>query len=143
VKGGDLGGIGPTKTGETRVVLLPSRTLAELQAWRGEQAWNEPDDLVFASVVDRRIPMSAGAISHTFPIALEKAGISREGRNLVVHSFRHTYNTMLKRVMPGDLVRKLTGHSSESMTTRYDHPELADRVAALEPARKIVEGLLG
>jgi hypothetical protein len=28
------------------------------------------------------------------------------------------------------------------MSDRYDHPELADRVAALEPARKMVEGLL-
>jgi hypothetical protein len=29
------------------------------------------------------------------------------------------------------------------MRDRYDHPELADRITALEPAREIVEGLLG
>jgi len=142
VKGGDME-IGPTKTGETRVVLLPSRTMAELTAWRGEQEWNEPDDLVFAGAIGRRIPMSAAAISHTFPIALARAGISREGRNLVVHSFRHTYNTALRRLIPAETLRALTGHKSVAMSDRYDHPELADRVKALEPARKMVEAILG
>jgi integrase len=141
VKGGDME-IGQTKTGETRVVLLPSRTLAELAAWRREQQWNEPDDLVFMGAVDRRIPMSAGAVSHSFIPALARAGISRAGRNLVVHSFRHTYNTMLKRTVPAETLRALTGHKSEAMSERYDHPELADRVSALEPARSVVEKLL-
>jgi hypothetical protein len=40
-------------------------------------------------------------------------------------------------------VPPFTGHKSAAMRDRYDHPELADRITALEPAREIVEGLLG
>lgn len=143
VKGGDLGGIGPTKTGETRVVLLPSRTLTELTAWQREQAWNEPDDLVFAGAVGRRIPMSAAAISHSLTPILTRAGISREGRNLVVHSFRHTYNTALRRLVPAETLRALTGHKSVAMSDRYDHPSRHAMIEALSPARLAVENLIG
>jgi integrase len=135
--------IGPTKTGETRVVLLPSRTLAELTAWRREQEWNEPDDLVFASSLGSRAPICAAAISHGLAPVLARAGVERGERNLVVHSFRHTYNTLLRRTVSAETLRALTGHKSAAMSERYDHPEIADRVAALEPARKMIEGLLG
>ena len=141
-KGGDSD-IGPTKSGETRIVLLPSRTLAELQRWHDQQEWNEPCDFVFPGSVDRGTPLCAAAVSHCFPAVLARAGISREGRNLVVHSFRHTYNTMLKRTVPAETLRALTGHATEAMSERYDHPQIADKVAALEPARGVVEGLLG
>lgn len=35
--------------------------------------------------------------SRSFPDALEKAGIASAGRVLVVHSFRHTYNTIARK----------------------------------------------
>jgi integrase len=61
----------------------------------------------------------------------------------VFHSLRHGYNTMLRRLVPADTLRALTGHASDAMSAHYDHPAVADRVAALTPAREAVEGLLG
>jgi hypothetical protein len=49
---------------------------------------------------------------------------------------------MLRRTVPAETLRALTGHKSVAMTERYDHPEIADRISALEPARKMVEELL-
>jgi hypothetical protein len=40
------------------------------------------------------------------------------------------------------MLRSLTGHHSEAMTDRYDHPEMKVLVGEFEPARQAVEGLL-
>ncbi len=134
--------VGGTKTGETRVVVLPSRTLAELAAWREQALWSEPEDLVFPGA-DRGTPVSRAAVSHRLTPAMERAGIAVAGRNLVAHSFRHTYNTAMRRLVPGDLLRALTGHKSIEMSERYDHPALEARLRQIEGAHDAAEKLLG
>jgi integrase len=44
-----------------------------------------------------------------------------EGRNLVIHSLRHTANTIYRKVLPDEVLQKFTGHSSKEMTDNYDH----------------------
>jgi len=153
VKGGSggTGEIGPTKTGETRVVLLPSRTLAELEGWSREQIHDE-DTLVFVGEEGR--PLSAVTVTHALPAAIARMGKTAQAkglpapirvgeRNLVVHSFRHGYNTMMKHLVNPEVLRALTGHKSEAMSTRYDHPAIGQRVKELEPAREVVETIFG
>jgi integrase len=112
--------------------------MGELRAWRDMQPG---DDLVFPGREGRWLPKCW--IGDTFTAALPRAGIRVEGRNLVAHSLRHGYNTMIRRHVPEGVLRALTGHSSAAMSDRYDHPGIAERVAELEPARETVGRLLG
>lgn len=80
-------------------------------------------------------------LQNRFQKALEEAKIKSEGRNLVIHSFRHTYNTLLKNVLPLDILQETTGHSSESMTERYNHPSLKDSYKRILEHENAFDGL--
>ena len=89
-------------------------------------------------VVGKQTPMD------NFRRGLERAGVSRESRNLVVHSFRHTYNTLLKNRLPGDILREFVGHKSVAMTDRYDHGKIEDTLEKVKPAaQSVIDGLWG
>ncbi len=60
-------------------------------------------------------------LQNRFQKALEKAEINTEGRNLVIHSFDIPTTLFLKNVLPLEILQETTGHSSESMTERYNH----------------------
>jgi integrase len=147
--------IGPVseQKGGAKIVLLPPRVHDELKAWQEASLWRKPTDMIFPGAA-RGIPVSAATITHALPstilmlnAAAKKEGlpaaIETKGRNLVVHSFRHTYVSRLRRLVPEGVLRSLTGHHSEAMTNRYDHPDVRELVAELEPAREAVKGLLG
>jgi integrase len=146
--------IGPVseKKGGAKIVLMPSLVTNELQAWRELSVWRRSEDLVFPGKA-RGIPISAATITKSLPSAfrrLDKAAkekqlpppIDRSGRNLVVHSFRHTFVSRLRRLVPEDVLRSLTGHHSEAMTNLYDHPDRVALISALGPAREAVDGIL-
>ncbi len=157
VEGGSSGHgvIGPisAKKGGAKIELLPSRTLEELAAWRDLSIWKEPEDLIFPGEA-RGIPLSAATVAHSLPRAF--ARLVREAekkqlpppidvgdRNLVAHSFRHTFTTVFRRNMPKPgLLPKLLGHRSEETTDIYDHPSIEALLEELEPARAAVEGFL-
>ena len=157
VEGGSAGQgvIGPisSKKGGAKIELLPSRTMAELATWRDLSIWREPEDLIFPGS-GRGIPLGAATVTHALPNALER--LERQAakkqlpppivvgeRNLVAHSFRHTFTTLLRRNMPKpSLLPKLLGHRSEETTDIYDHPSIEALLEELEPARPAVEGFL-
>jgi integrase len=157
VEGGSAGQgvIGPisSKKGGAKIELLPSRTLAELTAWRDLSMWKEPEDLIFPGS-GRGTPLAAATVTHALPRAIER--LAREAkekqlpppivvgnRNLVAHSFRHTFTTVFRRNMPKPgLLPKLLGHHSEETTDIYDHPSIEALIQELEPARAAVEGFL-
>lgn len=116
---------GSTKTGKSRVVVLSQRAEVILEHWKASTPFHDPEDLIFYGRNGSR-PIMGKTLQTRFQRALEKAEIKAEGRNLVIHSFRHTYNTLLKNVLPLDILQETTGHSSESMTERYNHPSLKD-----------------
>jgi integrase len=51
---------------------------------------------------------------------MEKAKIKPGDRKLVVHSFRYTYVTRMRRELPADMVMKLAGHTTVGMTEYYN-----------------------
>ncbi len=147
--------IGPisAQKGGAKLAVLPRRTVDELAEWRRKSMWKRPDDLVFPGS-SRGVPMGAATVSHALPRAIArlaedaaKAGlpapIDTAGRNLVAHSFRHTWISAARRLLPEDLLRLLTGHHSSAMTDLYDHPQLEQLLPAIEPAREVVEELFG
>ena len=134
------GSIGSTKTNKSRVVLLPSKTIDILNKWRKESPFNQEDDLIFFGS-EREKVISQSYLSMYFKPCLNRAGIQVNNRILVVHSFRHGFNTMMRQVLPEQIFRELTGHKSEKMTDLYDHPSLDEKIKRLGASRKLIEGV--
>ena len=146
--------VGPIseKKGGSKIVLMPSRVRDELREWQRLSLLREPDDFMFPGKIKGK-PISKATIVHELPVAIWRLNtaakekrlppvIDTTGRNLVVHSFRHTYASRLRRLMPRALPSRLLGHQAETTTDLYDHPSIAERVAELEAAREAIEGLL-
>ncbi len=133
--------IGETKTEIDRVVLLPGRTKRLLETWHEETPYSSSDDLVFFSGNDPNRPMDRKILCKRLDKALQLAGIDLGERRLVPHSFRHLFNTLMKNLLPEPLLRKLTGHATEAMTTQYDHPQIEDLLHRVQGAREIIEGV--
>jgi len=136
----EIGPVSQQKGGE-RLVLLPSRTLDALRSWREKTFASGDKDWIFPGRV-AGMPIHGTAVNDRLHSAMKRAAIEANGRNLVAHSLRHTYNTIMRRRLPEDTLHALTGHSSRAMSERYDHPQLTDRLRAIEGARRAVEGLL-
>jgi integrase len=134
------GEIGTTKTGTVRVIALPARTREELARWREESPFKEPNHLIFYGA-DSDTPLHVETLTHFFPGALVRAKVKTAGKNLVVHSLRHGYNTIMRQVLPEEILRRFTGHKTPEMTDAYDHPALLDQIKKLEGARGIVEAV--
>ena len=134
----DDGKVGRPKNDEGRAIMLPTRTTEVLAWWRKQALFKEADDFLFPGS-GRTNPITRRAISIQLRPAMERAGIAFSGRNLVVHSFRHTYNTLMRRVLPDELLRGQTGHRSIAMADRYDHPSLEERLLKLESLRPAVD----
>jgi integrase len=72
---------------------------------------------------------------------MKRAGVSGEGRNLVVHSFRHGYVTRSKRAVPADLLLLMAGHADEKVQAGYVHPLLEDQLAQIGEAAGTIEAI--
>jgi len=131
---------GTTKTGKDRVVVLNQRGELMLDHWKAITPFNDLEDLIFFGRTGSR-PIMGKTLQNRFQKALVKADIKSEGRNLVIHSFRHTYNTLLRNVLPLEILQETTGHSSESMTERYNHPSLKDSYSRILEHEDAFDGL--
>ncbi len=132
------GSIGEPKANEIRGIILPQRALEFLKWWKQRCVYNEPEDFVFHSQT-RGKPIGKEALTIGFKSALKRAGIDISDRNLVAHSLRHTYNTIMKGILTAEMLREFTGHRSEEMTDRYDNPYLIDRLQQFSTSRKLID----
>jgi integrase len=130
--------IGPTKTNEARGIIVPKRTMDMLAWWKEKTPFPDKADFVFPGK-NQNTPINQDMISKEFPKALKRAKIKTDGRNLKAHSLRHTYNTIMKGVLTADMLREFTGHRTEQMTQRYDHPHLLDRLKQFEHSKDTIE----
>jgi integrase len=73
---------------------------------------------------------------------MQKAGIEINGRRLIVHSFRFTYVTYMRRVLPAETVMKLVGHTTVGMTEYYNKRIIDESLAGLTRADTAVQKLL-
>ena len=132
------GSIGEPKENEIRGIILPQRAIELLKWWKQRCVYNEPEDFVFHSQT-RGKPIGKEAITAGFKSALKRADIDIGDRNLVAHSLRHTYNTIMKGILTAEMLREFTGHRSEEMTDRYDNPYLIDRLRQFSSSRKLID----
>ena len=126
----NTGAIGTVKEKKEKFVRVPNRTIQLLQLWKDESlATSDSDFIFYGKDIDR--PIDKRTILDNFKRGMERAEVG-EGRNLLVHSLRHTFNSYLLSVLPSEVVRKFTGHSSEQMTKHYYHPLLKEELKATE-----------
>jgi integrase len=121
-------GLKPTKTGNTRIVPIPSMVAAALAPLRQ----GDPEEFVFARGA---IPVGHEAVGGAYKRALARVRISiAEQRNqgLTFHSWRHFANSILRSRVPDSVLRKITGHATEEMTERYSHQLPADLLVVRE-----------
>jgi integrase len=143
--------IGPIaeKKGGARIELLPSRCVEELADWRKEALFEDPDDLIFPGD-DRQIPLCRNTVGRRLSVAIQRVNaMSRKKKQpepisigekiLVVHSMRHTYVTRMRRLAPRGI--PLAGHHSETITDRYDHPNLVEQIRDREAMRPALEAI--
>ena len=129
--------IGTTKTGKVRIVFLHAIVLELLRKWKEDSPNIEGSDLIFSDFGG--LPLNRKTCLIHFKRILQECKIETENRNLVVHSLRHTANTIYRKVLPDDVLRKFTGHTSKEMTDNYDHPEVIDTIALLSSSAKAME----
>jgi len=130
--------MGPPKNGKARVALINSRA-AELlkQLWK-EKAPVSEEDFIFSC--DGKAPFWENVTHTALRHAFERAGIDKAGRQLDIHSFRHTFITKSRRGDIDDVtLRKMVGHQSVEVTNGYDHRDITDDVRELEREREPYE----
>jgi len=136
----DKGQIKTPKSGESRAVPLPTRTWDSLKSWEAETFLPNADDWVFYGV-DKK-PLSKKVVSTHLRPALKKAKIKIGDRYIVTYSFRHTFNTFARTILPIGTVQEILGHSSDEMTEWYNHPDLSDTMKTLLPFREQIDKIL-
>ena len=129
--------IGTTKTGKVRIAFLHATVLELLKKWKEVSPNIGGSDLIFSDFGG--LPLNRKTCLLHFKQILRECEIKTEGRNIVVHSLRHTANTVYRKVLPDEVLRKFTGHSSKEMTDNYDHPEVMDTIALLSSSAKDME----
>jgi integrase len=112
---------GKTKTGVTVYVPFIEPCVSLIAALKEQYEPKKETELIFQNT--KGLPIDRGVLMAVWKRVLNNNQIPLEGRNLVIHSLRHGFNTKVKDKLGGDIVRLMTGHTSEKMTARYDHPD--------------------
>ncbi|HGE70858.1 TPA: site-specific integrase [Candidatus Poribacteria bacterium] len=91
-----------------------------------ESLYNELADFIkqqgylFSFHPGKETPITANRLREWLYKRMEKVGIyDYKERNLTFHSTRRFFNTLLRRRVSEDVLRKMTGHGSEEMTEHY------------------------
>jgi integrase len=104
---------------KARIVPLPDITLAKLKEHIEKNNYQD-EEYIFRGRRDRTKPVDSYYIQIVLRRAMAKAKIEPGTRKLVVHSFRYTYVTRMRRELPADTVMKLAGHTTVGMTEYYN-----------------------
>ena len=132
--------LGTTKSKEYRSVVLPDVTINLLKNWRENSLFPDDEHFIFyGSFGDK--PLNKTTISKRFKIALERTGIASDDRNLVTHSLRHTYNTLMRNVLTENMLHYMIGHKSIAMTDRYDQGTPEQRLVELNNERDKINNI--
>jgi integrase len=108
-----------------------------LKKWKEASPNTGGSELIFSDFGG--LPLNRKTCLLYFKQILREREIKTESRNLVVHSLRHTANTIYRKVLADDVLRKFTGHTSTEMTDNYDHPDILDTIALLSSSAREME----
>jgi len=83
---------------------------------------------------DQSYPLPINRLGEWFNARVIEIGVDRDARNISFHSSRRFFNTLLRRRVSGDVLRKMTGHDSEEMSEHYTD-YLPEDLAAISDAQ--------
>jgi len=89
---------------------------------------------------DRTTPLSKTALLRGFKRALKRIGITEEqckAQNLLFHSYRHGFNTMIRGRVADEQLRRVTGHKTMAMTDNYDTPGIEQLQDVLQEQERL------
>jgi integrase len=124
-----------------RIVPLPDITLNLLREYIAEKGIAQ-DDFIFTGRREADKSMTEDYARKNLERIMEKAKIEINGRRLIVHSFRFTYVTFMRRELPAETVMKLVGHTTIGMTEYYNKRVIDESLAGLAGADMAVQQLL-
>jgi integrase len=111
-----------------RVSIIPDKTIRYIRHWLMIRPMLVPE-LLFTF---RGLRIQGKYLNTRMVDRIKNAGISLENnRILTPHSLRYTYNTRMRRLIPGESLRMMIGHESENMTDYYTRLALEDDFLAL------------
>jgi integrase len=121
-------GFSEPKWSSKRHIPIPTRTAYYLNILIGESPYQQSEDFVFWGE-SREKPLTDKMIARVLYKAMENIGIEqkeRRERNLSYHSWRHTFNTLMRGRIADAKLQKLTGHRSVRMVDNYTHFRVED-----------------
>jgi integrase len=124
-----------------RIVPLPEITLDLLKKHIAEHKV-ETDDFIFKGQKEPDKAITSYYVHDNLKRIMEKAEIKVGGRRLIVHSFRFTYVTYMRRELPAETVMKLVGHTTIGMTEYYNKRVIDESLAGITGADAAVQKLL-
>lgn len=136
---GTIGPLKKRKTGDSRPVPLIPVAVAALKGWHKLAPFKDAEDLIFPGDYNHQRPLVATYFPRRLQMACKNASVNMDGRNLNVHSLRHTYITMVDSSEARQAVQALAGHRDARITAGYSHPTIEDQKRLLEPARPVIE----
>ncbi len=129
--------IGSPKTAESaRTLPVLPHVWAVLKRHRAEllrvQNPGLPKGWVF--LTSRGTLLTSGALNKPLKRAVKAAGLDV---HLTTHGLRRSVNTLALQVAPGEMVRKILGHSTEAMTEHYAAPDMAAKRAVMSKVAEL------
>lgn len=122
-----------TKDKDARAVPIMPEMYAELEPFL-----TGPERYVFSFHPRQETPLTSNRLRDWTHARMDSFGIDRAERNITFHSSRRFFNTLLRRRVSGDVLRKMTGHDSEEMSEHYTD-YLPDDLSAITEAQALVQ----
>jgi integrase len=113
-----------------RIVPLPDITINLLREHIADHYFSE-EDFIFRGQRDPNKPVTAWYVQDNLKRIMAKARIIAGERKLIVHSFRFTYVTHMRRELPAEIVMKLVGHTTVGQTEYYNKRVIDESLAGL------------
>lgn len=122
----------PKTAGSRRAIPIVPELASILAAHRSRVlSWRPSCEWVFPSSEGK--PHHSGALSEPLSRA---AAIAHVRTRITPHGLRRTLNTLALQVAPAETIRKILGHVTTEMTTRYNAPDLDVRRDVLAKVTK-------
>jgi integrase len=112
----------PAKSNKDRMSCIPVTLLQKLTDLHGRNPHADKRYVFWGAESD--MPVNIDIFRKDFIRALMEIGMTgdrRKERRICFHSWRHFYNSHLRGSIPDEVLRKVIGHESVSMTDNYDH----------------------
>lgn len=129
------------KSGKVRSVPLVDQAAAALDRIKGRKVFTDPDELVFLNLyeVDDETIGARLDDSKTRKI-MKQAAVRAKVPVLTFHDLRHTFGTLMIRVLPIHDVQRIMGHADIKTTMIYLHSKpMADQTDRLN---ELINGAL-